>query len=118
MFEFSILLECSVDELLVRETEYVHIHKSKNKSCGYNVNDPKQIFLNRKCRQETKNLISQRMSGENNPMYGKFGKQHPKFEMKMSEENKKILSDMAKERVGNNSNAHKLIESEDRKSVV
>lgn len=111
-FEFSILLECTVDELLVRETEYVHIHKSKDKSCGYNVNDPKQIFLNRKCRQETKNLISQRMSGENNPMYGKFGKQHPKFEMKMSEESRKIVSDKAKKRKGNDSNAHKLNEND------
>jgi hypothetical protein len=112
VFEFSILLECSINDLLVRETEYVYIHKSKDKSCGYNVNDPKQIFLNRKCRQETKDLISQRMSGENNPMYGKFGKQHPKFEMKMSEKSRKIISDKAKKRKGNDSNAHKLNEDD------
>lgn len=111
VFDFSILVECSVEELLAKETEYVHIYKSKDKSCGYNINDPKQIFLNRRCHQETKNLISQRMSGKNNPMYGRFGKEHPKFEMKMSEENRKIVSDKAKKRKGNDSNASKLNES-------
>jgi group I intron endonuclease len=109
-FEFSILHECGVNELLMKETEYIQIHKSKDNSCGYNVNDPKQIFLNRVCPQETKNIQSNRMSGKNNPMYGKFGKEHPKFKMKMSEKNKKIVSDKAKKRVGNNSNAHKLNE--------
>jgi group I intron endonuclease len=112
IFEFTILLECLVDELLEKEKEYALKYNSLNNICGYNVNEPQKIFLNRKCSQENKDLFSQRMSGENNPMYGKFGKRHPKFKMKMSDENRKIISDKAKQRRGNDSNASKLNEND------
>jgi group I intron endonuclease len=111
-FEFLIVLECSVDILLAKEKEYTIKYNSLNNNYGYNVNEPRKIFLNRKCSEELKKLSSERMSGEKNPMYGKFGNQHPKFEMKMSEENRKIISDKAKKRKGNNSNAHKLTEKD------
>lgn len=109
-FEFLVLLECSIDELLEKEKENTLKYDSLNKNFGYNVNEPQKIFLNRKCSQETKNLISQRMSGEKNPMYGKFGNQHPKYGITPSEENRKIVSNKAKKRRGNDSNASKLKE--------
>jgi len=111
-FEFSILLECSIDELLEKEREYTLKYNSLNNKYGYNVNEPQKIFLERKCSQQAKDLSSQRMLGKNNPMYGKFGKLHPKFKMKMSEENKKLLSDKAKKRRGNDSNHSKLTEND------
>lgn len=101
-FEFSILLE--------KEKEYTVKYNSLDNDYGYNVNEPQKIFLNRKCSQETKNLASKRMSGNKNPMYGRKGKQHPKYGISISEENRKIVSDKAKKRKGNDSNAHKLTE--------
>jgi group I intron endonuclease len=111
-FEFTILLECLISELLEKEKEYTLNYNSLNNDYGYNVNEPQKIFLNRKCSELQKEISSQRMLGKNNPMYGKFGDQHPKFNMKMSEENKKIVSDKAKKRRGNDSNAHKLTEND------
>jgi group I intron endonuclease len=112
VFEFSILLECSIDELLDKEKEYTLKYNSLDNNYGYNVNEPRKIFLNRKCSQEIKELASKRMLGENNPMYGKFGKQHPKFNMKMSEENRKLISDKAKKRRGDDANNSKLTEKD------
>jgi len=111
-FEFSILLECSIDELLDKEKEYIEKFNSFNNNFGYNMNEPRKIFLNRKCHQETKNLASQRMQGKNNPMYGKFGNEHPKYGTKVSEENRKLISNVMKNRKGNNANASKLNEKD------
>ena len=111
-FEFSILLECLVDELLEKEKEYTLKYNSLNNNFGYNINEPRKIFLNRKCRQETKKLASQRMLGKNNPMFGKFGNQHPKYGIEVSEENRKLISNIMKSRRGNDANASKLNEKD------
>jgi group I intron endonuclease len=95
-FEFLILLECSVDELLEKEKEYTLKYNSLDNNYGYNVNEPRKIFLNRKCSHEAKNLASQRMLGDKNPMYGLFGDKHPKFNVSPSLEirNKMSLAKM------------------------
>jgi group I intron endonuclease len=83
-FEFTILLECSIDELLEKEKEYTLKYNSLNNNCGYNVNEPQKVFLNRKCSELTKKISSKRMLGKNNPMFGKFGIEHPKFNISPS----------------------------------
>jgi group I intron endonuclease len=112
VFEFTIILECSIDKLLEKEKEYTLKYNSLDNDYGYNVNEPQKIFLNRKCSQEAKKIASQRMLGKNNPMYGKFGKQHPKYGVKPSEEKRKSLSDKMKKRKGIEANAHKLTEND------
>ena len=92
VFEFIIILECLIEELLEKETEHMMKYNSLDNKYGYNVNKPQKIFLNRKCRQETKDFISQRMMGSKNPMYGKFGNKHPKFGSSPSFETKNKLS--------------------------
>ena len=91
-FEFIILLECLINELLEKEKEYTLKCNSLDNNYGYNVNEPRKVFLNRKCLEETKKIASQRMSGKNNPMYGKFGEQHPKFNISLSRETRNKMS--------------------------
>jgi group I intron endonuclease len=83
-FEFSIIVECNIDELLIKENEFIKRYDSLNNSYGYNVNDPRKIYLGKKCSEETKNKQSKRMLGKNNPMFGKFGVEHPKFNVSPS----------------------------------
>jgi group I intron endonuclease len=83
-FEFSIILVCSANELLIKENECVKIYNTLNNNHGYNINDPQKICLGKKCSEETKSKQSKRMLGINNPMYGKHGAEHPKFNVTLS----------------------------------
>jgi len=83
-FEFTIILECTIDELIIKEKEFIILFKSKNSNHGYNINDPRKIYLGKNCSEEIKNKQSERMLGEKNPMYGKYGREHPKFNISPS----------------------------------
>ena len=78
-FEFLIILECTIDELLKNETEFILKYNSLNSVYGYNINEPHKIYLGNKCSEELKKQQSERMLGDKNPMYGLFGNKHPKF---------------------------------------
>jgi len=91
-FEFSVILECEIDDLLIKELEQILIHNSFNNKLGYNVNDPEHTFLNRKHSEETKQLLSQLKLGEKNPMFGKRGDKHPKFNKEVSIESRNKMS--------------------------
>jgi group I intron endonuclease len=91
-FEFSILLECTVDQLLILEKEEIKKYNSFNKNYGYNVNDPEHKFLNRKHTEKTKQILSYQKLGNKNPMFGKCGIKHPKFNKKMSIESRLKMS--------------------------
>ena len=54
-FEFSIIIECTIDELLIKEREFIKTYDTSNNNYGYNVNDPEHTFLNRKHTEKTKN---------------------------------------------------------------
>lgn len=110
-FQFIIEQECPIENLLINEEKYIKKYNSKNKRFGYNVNDPREIQFGVKCRNDIKLILSNRMVGENNPMYGKTGEQHPKYKYCLSKEKRKKLSEWAKNRRGNESNASKLNES-------
>ena len=111
-FEFTIEVECSIDDLLNEENRIIEYYNAYNNKCGYNINNPKEIQRGVKCNIKTKEMLSKRMLGNNNPMYGKIGKQHPKFKYKLSKEKRKILLEFAKNRRGNKSNASKLNEND------
>jgi len=107
-FKFILELECNKINLIGNETNVIQKYDSKNRNYGYNINDPRQIFTGHKCSDELKQKSSERMVGENNPMYGKIGEEHPKYQYKLSEEKRKKLSKLAKNRKGEKSNASKL----------
>jgi hypothetical protein len=46
--------------------------------------------------QKMKKTLSEKMSGENNPMYGKMGEQHPAYGYKHTKESLKMFSDRQK----------------------
>lgn len=107
-FEFVIELECEFNNLLLEESNLIKLYKSKNKVHGYNINDPREIQFGVKCSDNTKQILSERMMGDKNPMYGKRGQEHPKHGYVLSDEKKRKLSEFAKNRKGGNSNASKL----------
>ena len=91
-FEFTVLLECRIDDLLVNELKFILAHNSFDNNCGYNVNDPEHKFLNRKHSEKTKEKLSLQKMGDKNPMFGKFGIEHPNFNKKFSLEARHNMS--------------------------
>ena len=85
-FVFSIVEECDVKNLLILERNYIEKYNTFNRDFGYNVNDPEHKFLGRKHSEKTKKILSELKKGKNNPSYGKFGVEHPKFGVKLSKE--------------------------------
>lgn len=112
IFEFLIELKCSINDLLTEEKKLIDYYNAKNSKYGYNINDPKEIQFGIKCSDETKQILSERMRGKNNPMYGKTGEQHPKHKYQLSEDKRKKLSEWAKKRKGSKSNASKLTDDD------
>jgi len=78
-FEFSIIFECSITELLVNELKFITLYNSSNSNFGYNVNDPEHSFLNKSHTKKTKQILSFQKKGNKNPMYGKCGDKHPNY---------------------------------------
>lgn len=91
---FSILEECSIEDLIEREGYYQDYYDSINKglNCmrvktldksGYLCQDTKDKIsrsnLGKVPSIEKRERMSERMTGENNPMYGKRGEEHPAF---------------------------------------
>jgi group I intron endonuclease len=91
-FEFLVILECKINDLLLNELKFILIHNSFDNNYGYNVNDPEHSFLNRKHSEKTKQILSLQKQGKNNPMYGKFGINSPRFNVKASQETKDKIS--------------------------
>jgi group I intron endonuclease len=110
-FEFLIILECVVDELLIDEKECIVKYDAFNNNYGYNVNDPEHSFLNKKHTEQTKKILSLQKQGKNNPMYGKTGIKSPRFNVKASQETKDKISLNRKGiggRIGENNPTSKL----------
>lgn len=92
VFEFLILSECPVEELLIKEKEYIKLFNSDNNQFGYNVNDPEHTFLNKKHNEKTKMLLSKQKLGDKNPMFGKFGDKHHFYNKNHSIESRNKMS--------------------------
>ena len=92
-FIFEVVEECSVDDILDRERHYINEYDVLDNRHGYNMNDPKHGFLGRKHSAGTKKLLSIRKLGDKNPSFGKFGKDHPKYGIKLSQESRNRISE-------------------------
>jgi len=97
-FKFSIIEECSIDDLLEREQLYIDLFDSYNK--GYNSAPKAGNTLGYSPTQETRDKISKAMKGEKNPFYGKKHSEESLKKMskshsgvKLSEEHKKKIGD-------------------------
>jgi group I intron endonuclease len=74
-FAITILEYCEPDKCLIREEHYWNIFKPK-----YNIaKKPGAPFTGRTHSDETKQIISDALTGENNPMFGKTGENHPNY---------------------------------------
>lgn len=74
-FEFSVLRECTVDELDSLENYYIDVEKSINPDNVYNIKRGGN-WGTRTVTEETRRKISEKLAGENAPHYGK----HPSKE--------------------------------------
>jgi group I intron endonuclease len=91
-FEFSIIIECRINKLLIKEKEFMLKFNSFDNNYGYNVNDPEHSFLNRKHSEKTKKILSLKKQGANNPMFGKCGIEHHNFNKPVSVETRNKIS--------------------------
>ena len=114
-YRVEILLDdLTWEEACEKEIEFIKLYGRKNLYNGTlsNLTDGGDGTLNYIVSEETKDLLRKKMSGINNPMYGKshpkelieqirlnnIGREAPNKGVKMSDEQKKKLSDLMKGR--------------------
>ncbi len=76
-FEFKVMFECPEELLDVCEELLIYLLDTQNPDKGYNKDSGGNS--NKRRSDETKQKMSKRMSGENNPMFGKIGENHSKY---------------------------------------
>ena len=85
-----------------REIYWINYYDCVNPN-GYNISHGGTAY-----RTEDERIrMSERMTGENNPMFGKTGELNPFYGRSHTDENKKILSEKAKEHYNNLSDEEK-----------
>ena len=100
-FKKEILCECSsLNELNEKEIYWINFYNSTNKKIGYNITKGgngqlgvkgKNNKLFGRKRPSHAKLMSQKIRGENNPMYGKKGELSPRWQ-EPSEKELKIIN--------------------------
>ena len=84
--EHEIMFEkLTKEEAEQKEIELIAYYKSNQKEYGYNVDNGGN------CVGKISDSQKQKMTGENNPMYGKRGKSHPFFGRKHTEETREKM---------------------------
>ena len=98
-FEFSILEECEIDNLIEREQHYINMYNSYNE--GYNCCPIAGNTLGFSPSEETRNKIRISVSGDKNPFYGK----------KHTEESRAIMRESHKGQISSFKGRHHTEES-------
>jgi group I intron endonuclease len=81
-----------INNLIIREQYYMDLYKSFNIDIGYNISPTAGSRLgckDGKCSEETKKKISDKLSGKNNPNYGKTTSNEIKEKMRIAQTGKK-----------------------------
>lgn len=92
------------------DNKEIYYIKQYNTICpnGYNITDGGQTYKT----DEYREIMSERVMGENNPMYGMYGNLNPFYGKEHTQETKSILSEKTKERWDN------MTEEEYKKEVI
>ena len=115
-FEFEILLYCSKKDLIFYEQRAINAYCFKD---IYNIREKAESNLGFKHTKESKGKISEAVSGEKHPLYGKkiiFSEEH-KENMRKSSKGKK-LSERTKEKLRQANLGKKLSEEHKRKISI
>ncbi len=92
-FVFEDLEEVDVSQLIEREQFYLDTLTPYVQTVGYNICTVANSQLGRKHTEATKQLIKQKLSGENSVFYGKSGAECPWFGTKRTQETLAKMSD-------------------------
>jgi group I intron endonuclease len=90
--QFEIVEECSIDELKCRERHWQDFYDVLNREKGLNLILTQCGEVKHIISDETKLKMSIAQSGENNPMYGKFGELNHFYNNTHTEETKNKIS--------------------------
>lgn len=103
------ILEKNLESLdLANEREQYYIDLFDSHKNGYNSTDGGDGTLGRFFSDEERKIRSEKMSGENNHMYGKSGVLSPNYGVHFSEEHKRKISESNKGKKLSNETKHKL----------
>ena len=91
-FEFEVLIYCSEDNLIFYEQKFIdYLFENYDFNEFYNIaRDAKSPSKNRELSEEHKRKISEAISGEDHPMYGKSHDEESKEKMKESHKGKSL----------------------------
>ena len=81
------------DEAYWLEEELIKAWDTTNRDKGYNITEGGKGTKGMKHSEESRKKMSEINSGENNPMYGKYGKNNPNYGRHHTEETKKKMSE-------------------------
>jgi len=96
-FTWKILYTGKSDEdICEKEKFFIKKFKTKDSKYGYNMTDGGDGLSGFSASEETRLKLSKLSSGENNPCYGLYGKDHPAYGNKYSDEVKKKISNRFK----------------------
>jgi len=123
-FEWEVIDDTcqSKEELDEMEYHYIKQYHSHISEYGYNMTWGGDGIHGYKHTEKSKKKMSEslkgRLSGKNNPMYGKIGKLHPNFGKKLSKETKKKLSESLKGKKHTKKTRKKMSESHKGKNNI
>lgn len=87
-FLFSVIEECEIEQLELKEAEYIRLYKSNNRNFGYNIKDPERHTLPKEIRYQ----IGLKLRGRKHSQETKDKISMSEIGKKLSEETKRKMS--------------------------
>lgn len=90
----------NVKRCILSSNEYEEVRTNLSKIQKKTMRGTEHSMYGKHHTEETKQKLRVLNSGKNNPMYGKCGKEHPMYGHKFSDEERKRMSQIGKQRIG------------------